>query len=262
MQTIAVANQKGGVGKTTIAWNLAAELGGRDLRVLVVDLDSQCNLTKGVGFRDVDPGRTIYQVLVHGAHPDDVIVQSKTADGTLRFDLIPGSRSLNASPSELANQVAREMRLKEALDLVAHRYDVAILDCPPALELPTLNALAAADIVLVPVQTQQWAYDGLGELQQTVAKVRARINPKLRIRHVVPNMLTRSRGVENSFLAAIQEYVSAMGEGIVVHEPIVDNVRVLEIASLHIPLREHDRDNPAADGFERLADSIAEGLRV
>lgn len=258
MKIIAVANQKGGVGKTTVAWNLAAELSERGFRVLAVDLDAQCNLTIGVGLKAVDPGRTIYQVIVHEVHPEDVIVP---AEGRRRFDLLPGSPSLTGTPPELANQVARETRLKEGLALIGDRYDVAILDCPPHLELPTVNALVACDVVLVPVQAQQWAYEGLGKLRDTISIIQRRLNPRLHIGHIVPNMVTRSRAIEQSVIEAIAEFAKDLPGDVIVHAPILDNVRVAELPSAHLALCHHDRSNPAADGFERLADRIAEELR-
>lgn len=246
MRIIAIANQKGGVGKTTVTLNLAAEVADLDLRVLAIDLDAQCNLTSGLGVTP-DPNRTTYQVLVTGAPVRDAIVRVRN------FDLLPGSPSMAAAEKQLIDEMAREQRLSDALAPIRSDYDYVLIDCPPALGLLTLNAFVAADEVLAPVHTVQWAYDSLKTLTETIGKVRARLNPRLAIRHIVPTIYDRRLGHHNAILEALQSLAS---ETVIVHAPISYTTRIPEASSAHLPLRDHDRNTPAADGFEKLASRL------
>jgi chromosome partitioning protein len=243
MRTLVVANQKGGVGKTTVTLNLAAELADFDLRVLAIDLDAQCNLTTGLGV-NADPSRTVYQVLVAGAPVRDAVVRVRN------FHLLPGSPSLATAEKQLIDEMAREQRLSDALEPIRDEFEFVLIDCPPALGLLTLNAFVAADEVVAPVHTAQWAYDSLKTLTETVAKVRVRLNPRLAIRHIVPTIYDRRLGHHNAILEALQALAS---ETVTVHSPISYTTRIPEASSAHLPLRDHDRNTGAADGFEKLA---------
>jgi chromosome partitioning protein len=246
MRIIAIANQKGGVGKTTVTLNLAAEIADLDRRVLAIDLDAQCNLTSGLGVTP-DPNRTAYQVLVTGAPVRDAVVKVRN------FDLLPGSPSMAAAEKQLIDEMAREQRLADALAPISAEYDYVLIDCPPALGLLTLNAFVAADEVLAPVHTVQWAYDSLKTLTETIAKVRSRLNPRLAIRHIVPTIYDRRLGHHNAILEALQALAS---ETVTVHAPINYTTRIPEASSVHLPLRDHDRNTPAADAFEKLASRL------
>jgi chromosome partitioning protein len=252
MRTIAIANQKGGVGKTTVTLNLAAELADLDRRVLAIDLDAQCNLTSGLGV-SADPSHTAYQVLVAGAPIREALVRIRN------FDLLPGSPSMATAEKQLIDEMAREQRLADALQGVRGEYDFVLIDCPPALGLLTLNAFVAADEVLAPVHTVQWAYDSLRTLTETVMKVRARLNPRLAIRQIVPTIYDRRLGHHNAILEALQALAS---ETVTVHAPINYTTRIPEASSAHLPLRDHDRSTPAADAFEKLAAKLVGEGRV
>jgi chromosome partitioning protein len=250
MRTIAIVNQKGGVGKTTVALNLAAELADRGLRVLAIDLDAQCNLTSGLGVV-VDAKRTAYQVLVDGAPIREALVVVRN------LTVLPASPSMSTAEKQLFDEMAREQRLVEALTPIATEYDFTLIDCPPALGLLTLNAFVAADEVLAPVHTAQWAYDSLRTLTETVAKVRVRLNPRLAIRHIVPTIYDRRLGHHNAILAALRALAT---DRLTVHAPISYTTRTTGASSIHRPLRDHDRETPAADAFEKLAEHIAQEI--
>ena len=171
---IAIANQKGGVGKTTTAVNLASALAQTPRRVLLVDLDAQGNATMGSGVDKRELTASTCDVLLEEVHAADAVV--RTPEG---FDLMPGNTDLTAAEIELMDEAGREQRLKRALDPLRERYDFIIIDCPPALSLLTLNALTAADSVLVPMQCEYYALEGLTSLLQTIDALKQKLNPAL-----------------------------------------------------------------------------------
>ena len=180
-KTIAIVNQKGGVGKTTTCVNLAAALKNLGLRVLVCDFDPQANSTSGFGV-DKTSSPNIYDVLLNGADP------AKAVAATVYGDVLPSSKALAGASIEMIGLERREYQLREALDQLKARYDYILIDCPPSLELLTLNALCAADTVLVPVQCEYYALEGLSDLLSTIRIVKRSLNPEIALEGVVLTM--------------------------------------------------------------------------
>ena len=219
---IAIANQKGGVGKTTTAVNLAAALARTPKRVLLVDLDAQGNATMGSGVDKRELAASSCDVLLEEARADAVIV--KTAEG---FDLLPGNNDLTAAEIELMDGEGREQRLKRALDPMRGNYDYILIDCPPALSLLTLNALTAADSVLVPMQCEYYALEGLTSLLQTIDALKGRLNPALEIEGVLRTMFDVRNNLANAVSA---ELVQHFGDK-VFRTIVPRNVRLAEAPS-------------------------------
>jgi chromosome partitioning protein len=244
VKTIAVAMHKGGVGKTATTINLGALLADRDKRVLLVDADSQCHLTEGIGV-DVQPEQpSIYQVLLDGFPLSDAAVAVRG------LHLLPGSHYTTNLERELLNVVGREFRLRKALKTVEDAFDYVLIDCPPNLGTLTVNALTAADSVLIPVQTHQPALSSLPQFYQTILAVRE-VNPSLRIEGILPTMYDKRTSHQQQILEALSglDY-----EGAPCFDPIKLSTRVVEAFSLRVPVCDHDRT--ASDGYERLAERI------
>jgi chromosome partitioning protein len=244
MKTIAVAMHKGGVGKTATALNLGAILADRGKRVLLVDADSQCHLTEGIGVEFAPDQPTIYQVLLDGFP----IAEAAVPVRGLR--VLPGSHYASNLERELLNAVGREFRLKKALARVQGDYDYVLIDCPPNLGTLTINALSAADTVLIPVQTHQPALSSLPQFYETVVAVRE-VNPDLRIEGILPTMYDKRTSHQQQILQALE---SLQYEGAPCFEPIKLSTRVVEAFSLRVPVCDHDRS--ASEGYERLAERI------
>ena len=219
---IAIANQKGGVGKTTTAVNLAAALAATPKRVLLIDLDAQGNATMGSGIDKRDLHASTCDVLLEEMHAEDAVME--TAEG---YDLLPGNTDLTAAEIELMDEDGREQRLKRALDPLRARYDFIIVDCPPALSLLTLNALTASDSVLVPMQCEYYALEGLSALIETIDALKARLNPALEIEGVLRTMFDVRNNLANAVSA---ELLAHFGDK-VFRTIIPRNVRVAEAPS-------------------------------
>ena len=221
-RVIAVANQKGGVGKTTTAVNLAAALARTPKRVLLIDLDSQGNATMGSGVDKREVAHSTCDVLLEEVDVREAIVRGEEA-----FDLIPGNTDLTAAEIALMDEEGREQRLKRAIDQVRPDYDFIIVDCPPALSLLTLNALTAADSVLVPMQCEYYALEGLTALLQTIDALKQKLNPDLEIEGVLRTMFDVRNNLANAVSA---ELVQHFGDQ-VFRTIIPRNVRVAEAHS-------------------------------
>ncbi|TDK22689.1 ParA family protein [Luteimonas aestuarii] len=244
---IAIANQKGGVGKTTTAVNLAAALAKTPKRVLLVDLDAQGNATMGSGIDKRDLHASTCDVLLEELHAEDAIME--TAEG---FDLMPGNTDLTAAEIELMDEDGREQRLKRALEPLRARYDFIVIDCPPALSLLTLNALTASDSVLVPMQCEYYALEGLTALLQTIDALKQRLNPELEIEGVLRTMFDVRNNLANAVSA---ELVQHFGDK-VFRTIVPRNVRLAEAPSHGQSIVGYDKASRGAIAYLGLAGEV------
>ena len=239
---IAIVNQKGGVGKTTTCVNLTAVLRERGKRVLLCDFDPQANSTSGMGV-DKTVSKGIYDVLISDIPAQEALVRTKFGD------VLPSNKALAGAGIELIGMERREFLLKEALAQVSSQYDFILIDCPPSLELLTLNALCAADTILVPVQGEYFALEGLSDLMNTVRIVRRSLNPRLELEGV---LLTMFDGRTNLALQVAEE-VKHYFPGKVYATVIPRNVRLSEAPSHGKPITAYDRTSRGAEAYTALA---------
>lgn len=247
MKTLAITNQKGGVGKTTTSVNLAASLAARGQKVLLVDLDPQGNASTGSG---IDKGRlknSIYHVLIGENTMQKVIVKSEKGG----FDVAPSNRELAGAEVELVNEIARETRLKQAISTISG-YDYILLDCPPALNFVTVNALTAADSVMIPMQCEYYALEGLSDLVNTIKKVRAHLNPKLEIEGLLRTMFDNRNVLAQQVSAQLEDHF-----GDKVYKTVIPrNIRLAEAPSYGLPALVYDKASKGARAYLDLAIEI------
>ncbi len=249
-KVIAVFNQKGGVGKTTTNVNLSACIAVRGKKVLVVDIDPQGNTTSGLGIDKKELKKTIYDVLIGTAKAEEVITQTAVEN----LSIIPSSVQLAGAEIELTGFEEREKMLKKALEGIKDEYQYVFIDCPPSLGLLTINALAAADSVLIPIQCEYYALEAVGQLMNTIWLVQRGLNPDLKVEGVVLSMFDGRTNLSIQVVDEVKRYF----KGMVYTTIIPRNVRLAEAPSYGVPILMYDPKSKGAEAYEELADEFIE----
>ncbi|WP_166268625.1 ParA family protein [Marinobacter caseinilyticus] len=244
-RVIAVTNQKGGVGKTTTCVNLSASLAATKRRVLLVDMDPQGNATMGSGIDKSELSLSGYDMLTKRASAAEVIIRAEASG----FDILPANGDLTAAEVELMNEIGREHRLRLSLNTVRDNYDYILIDCPPSLSLLTVNALSAADTVLIPMQCEYYALEGLAALMNTVEQIQETVNPALQVEGILRTMYDPRNSLTLDVSSQLTEYF-----GDKVYRAVIPrNVRLAEAPSYGLPALKYDRVSKGAVAYLALA---------
>jgi len=245
---IAVANQKGGVGKTTTAINLSASLAHLGKQVLLIDCDPQGNATSGIGIKKSEIKQCIYDVLISEVNIENIIVSTEIP----KLSVAPATIRLAGAEAELVGMMARDQRLRRALERVKNKFDYILIDCPPSLGNLTLNALAAADSIIVPIQCEYYALEGLSQLIKTVQLVQRYSNPDLQIEGVVLTMFDNRTNLSNQVTEEVKRYF----EDKVYKTIIPRNIRLSEAPSYGKPIILYDKNSKGAETYMELAKEV------
>lgn len=248
-KAIAIFNQKGGVGKTTTNINLGACLALMGKRVLIIDIDPQGNTTSGIGIRKKVLDKTLYDVLIDDTiNINDAIIQTETKN----LFLLPASVDLAGAEVELASLEGRERRLKKAIDSVKDSYDYILVDCPPSLGILTINSLTAVDSVLIPIQCEFYALEGVSQLMNTIELVKKNLNPNLYIEGVILSMFDGRTNLSQQVVAEVKKFF-----GDAMYNTIIPrNVRLAEAPSYGIPIFEYDPDAIGSRAYKEFTDEF------
>lgn len=248
VKVIAIANQKGGVGKTTTAVNLAACLAQNGRKVLMLDADPQGNATSGLGFDKRDIKKCIYDTLINDVMMKDVLLHSDYEN----LDVIPATIQLAGAEIELVSLMNREGRLKNALERVKHDYDYVLIDCPPSLGLLTINALTAANSVLVPIQCEFYALEGVSQLMNTIKLVQRNLNPALKLEGVLMTMFDQRTNLSSDVVGEVRKYFNTKMYNTIIPR----NVRLSEAPSHGQPVIVYDPKSKGAQVYMELAAEV------
>ncbi len=247
-KVIAIANQKGGVGKTTTTINLAASLAALEFQTLIVDADPQANSTSGLGYNPKEIENSIYECMVEGVRPQDAIIQTDFPN----LHLLPSHIDLVGAEIEMINLQNREDKMKNALDSIRDEYDFVIIDCSPSLGLITINSLTAADSVIIPVQCEYFALEGLGKLLNTIKIIQSRLNTNLSIEGILLTMYDLRVRLSNQVVGEVTSHFQQM----VFSTIIPRNIRLSESPSFGVPALAQDADSKGAISYLNLAREI------